>query len=77
MNFYQKPGSSNLAENWKWAWHLNLFSMTKVKTLNAQFSRLNPAKINESTKKGGRVGRKEKNGKNKHKILHKFESIGL
>ena len=20
-----------LAENWKWAWHLNLFSMTRVK----------------------------------------------
>ena len=22
-----------LAENWKWTWHLNLFSMTRVKTL--------------------------------------------
>ena len=22
-----------LAENWKWAWHLNLFSMTRVKRL--------------------------------------------
>ena len=31
MNLYQQPGLSNLiAENWKWAWHLNLFSMTRV-----------------------------------------------
>ena len=26
-----------LAGNWKWAWHLNLFSMTRVKSSNGRF----------------------------------------
>ena len=31
VNLYQ-PGSIWLAENFKWAWHLNLFSMANIKT---------------------------------------------
>ena len=32
VNLYQQSGSSNwLAENYKWAWPLDLFSMTRVK----------------------------------------------
>ena len=27
-----------LAENWKWVWHLNLFSMRRVKIYTAQYS---------------------------------------
>ena len=30
VNFYQIPGSSNLAGNEKWAWHLDLFSKARV-----------------------------------------------
>ena len=33
MNLYQQSGSSNwFAENYKWVWHLNLFSRTRVKS---------------------------------------------